>query len=381
MTFLQRFLALEAAGGIVLMGASLAAIVLANSPLAPVYAALTAVPIGVIIGNHGITEPLRLWVNDGLMAVFFLLVGLEIKREVLEGQLSSRRQLMLPGAAALGGMIVPAVLFLAVAHGAPGALRGWAIPMATDIAFALGVLNLLGGRVPAALKVFLAALAILDDLGAILIIALFYTSTLVPAALLVAFGLLAVLVGLNRAGVKALAPYLVTGVALWVAVFESGIHGTLAGVALALAIPLRQGDHAPLYRLESGLHDWVAFLVIPLFGFINAGIGFGGVTRQVLLDPVTIGIVLALFLGKQLGVMGAAWLVVRLKLAALPRGVGWRQFYGVALLCGIGFTMSLFIGFLAFDDPARMAEVKLGVIGGSLLSAAAGALWLGLARR
>jgi NhaA family Na+:H+ antiporter len=313
-------------------------------------------------------------VDDGLMALFFLLVGLEIKRELLVGELSSARRVALPAIAAAGGMAAPAVIYLALNLGSPIALHGWAVPAATDIAFALGVLSLLGSRVPPALKAFLTALAILDDLGAIAIIAVFYTARLSWLALALALGGIALLVVLNRLGERRLAPYLLIGVGIWGCVLSSGVHATLAGVAVALTIPLgRDGDHdAPLQRLEHALHPWVAFGIIPVFGFANAGLGFGGLTLDSVLSGVTLGIAGGLFVGKQLGIAGCCWLALRARWAELPAGATPAQFYATALLCGIGFTMSLFIGALAFPSDALIAETKLGVLIGSGLSAVSG---------
>lgn len=369
---LASFLASESAGGIVLMGAALAAIIVANSPMAPFYfSALHSVWGGLSV---------ELWVNDGLMAIFFLMVGLEIKREVLAGGLASWGQRALPGFAAAGGMLVPALIYVGINMGNAQTLSGWAIPAATDIAFALGVLSLLGKRVPTSLKVFLAALAILDDLGAVTIIALFYSSGLNLPMLGAAFVTLAVLIVMNRVGVQRLLPYLLLGLLLWFFVLQSGVHATLAGVALALCIPLgtRQEEaRSPLLFLEEKMHYWVAFAVVPIFGFANAGVSLSGITLSNLLDPVPLGVALGLFFGKQIGVFLAAVLAIRSGMATLPEGSNWTQLYGVALLCGIGFTMSLFIGNLAFPGAAHLIdEVKIGVLIGSILSAIAGVLLL-----
>lgn len=377
LAFLNKFCAAEAAGGIVLMVAAAIALGVANSPLADTYfTSLHAGFAGLSVGH---------WINDGLMALFFLLVGLEIKREMVVGQLSSWGDRALPGLAALGGMAVPALLYALVNRHDPQTLSGWAIPAATDIAFALGVLSLLGSRVPASLKVFLSALAILDDLGAVLIIALFYTSELASSMLLAAAGLLAVLFVLNRLKVSALLPYLLVGTLLWFCLLHSGIHATLAGVLLALFIPLgdtEADDASPLLKLESALHPWVAFFIVPLFGFANAGVSLAGMTPDKLLEPVPLGVALGLFLGKQLGIGALALLAIRSGLARLPEGASWLQLYGVALLCGIGFTMSLFIGALAFPGaPFLVDEVKVGVLLGSLLAALAGTTVLLVAAR
>ena len=367
---LADFLKDEAAGGYVLMAAAALALVVANSPLAETYFHALHAPLGPMGVQH--------WINDGLMALFFLLVGLEIKREVLDGQLSRPADVLLPGAAALGGVALPAVIYLAFNGRHPDSIAGWAIPSATDIAFALGVLALLGPRVPTSLKVFLTAIAIMDDLAAIVIIALFYTAQLHLMALTGAGVVLLVLVGLNRLRVLVLWPYLLLGAVLWVLVLKSGIHATLAGVALALTIPLRAGEHSPLHRLEHALHRPVAFVVTPLFGFANAGLSFAGVGLSALLDPVPLGVALGLFAGKQVGVFGVAFGLVKLGWARLPRGASVAQLYGVAVLCGIGFTMSLFIGALAFKDPHLIDETKIGVLVGSLASALVGMLILRL---
>jgi NhaA family Na+:H+ antiporter len=371
---LREFLASEAAGGVVLMAAAALALVVANSGLSAGYFALLAAYVGPLSVLH--------WVNDALMAVFFLLVGLEIKREFVSGQLATWPQRILPGAAAAGGMAAPALIYVALNLSAPENLRGWAIPSATDIAFALGVLALLGRRVPASLKVFLVALAIIDDLGAVAIIAAFYTAALSGLWLGAAAVTLAALVGLNLGGVKRLSPYLVLGAVLWVVVLKSGVHATLAGVALALTIPIGKGAESPLHRLEHGLHGWVAFGVVPVFGFANAGVSFAGMSLASLLAPVPLGIALGLFAGKQIGVFGVAWALIKLRLAVKPDGATLVQLYGVALICGIGFTMSLFIGLLAFPSSQALQDaVKLGVLGGSLISALAGAAVLVVAAK
>ncbi|MFT8243111.1 Na+/H+ antiporter NhaA [Roseomonas sp. BN140053] len=369
---LRNFLDKEASGGLVLMGAAAFALVVANSPLRFAYAEALHLSLGPLSLSH--------WINDGLMAVFFLLVGLEIKREMLDGQLSTWSRRALPGIAAAGGMAVPAVIYAALNWHDPATLRGWAIPTATDIAFALGVLSLLGPRVPVTLKVFLTALAIIDDLGAVLIIALFYSGDLSFPDLAAAAAVLVVLAALNRAGVRRLSPFLLLGLVLWVFTLRSGIHATIAGVALALCIPIRTtpgtpdtAEGSPLHLLEHVLHKPVAFLIVPLFGFANAGVSFVGLDPSVLLQPLTLGVAGGLLLGKVVGVFGSAGLAIRLGLADLPAGASWPQLFGVALLCGIGFTMSLFIGLLAFaDDPLLQDEVKLGILGGSVLAGLAG---------
>ena len=374
---IREFLRLEAAGGIVLMIAALLALIASNSGLAPYYSLFLDLPVEIRLGVLHIGKPLLLWINDGLMAVFFLLVGLEIKRELKEGELSTLRQALLPAIAAVGGMIFPALIYAAANASDPEALRGWAIPSATDIAFAIGVLSLLGGRIPIGLKVFLLAVAIFDDLGAIVIIALFYTADLSTLSLILAAGVLAIMAALNLAGVTRIAPYALLGIILWVCVLKSGVHATLAGVAVAFAIPMRGPDDAsPLKDLEHVLHPWVAFLVTPLFGFANAGVSFTGVSFASLFEGVALGIGAGLFIGKQIGVLLTVFLCVRLGLARLPEGTNWLSIYGVSLLAGIGFTMSLFIGTLAWDDSTHAAPLRLGVLGGSLLSGIVGYLVL-----
>ncbi len=370
-------MASEAAGGVVLMAVAVIALVVANSALAPTYfRALNTHVLGLSILH---------WINDALMAVFFLLIGLEIKREVLDGQLSTWSQRALPGIAALGGMVMPALVYVILNTSTPATLRGWAIPAATDIAFALGVLALLGPRVPVSLKVFLTALAIIDDLGAVAIIAFFYAGDLSATMLALAFLGLGLLLILNRLGVMKLWSYLLIGVAIWYVVLRSGVHATLAGVAVALIIPLRTGSatpaaEAPLHRLEHGLHGWVAFLIVPIFGFANAGVSFSGLSPAILMEPVPLGIALGLFIGKQLGVFGFAAIAIRFRMAAIPDHANWLQLYGVSLLTGIGFTMSLFIGLLAFPDAvATQDAVKIGVLAGSLVSGIAGFAILRLA--
>ena len=369
----------EAAGGLVLLAAAVAALIIYNSPLAWLYDGLFDTPVAVRVGALALDKPLLLWINDGLMAVFFFLVGLEIKRELLEGELSTLGTAALPAVAALGGMLVPALIYVAFNTGDPAALRGWAIPSATDIAFAMGVVALLGNRVPPALKIFLLALAILDDLGAIVIIAAFYTSDLHWSALLLAGTGCLILTALNRQGVTRLAPYLLTGALIWVCVLKSGVHATLAGVIVALAIPLRAGStEGPSLpqELEERLHPWVAFAILPLFAFANAGVSLAGMSPGRLLDPVPLGIMLGLFIGKPVGVVGATMLAVAAGLAPRPDNTSWLQIAGIGMLAGIGFTMSLFIGMLAFSEPVHAKQLRLGVLAGSLLSAVAGYLVL-----
>jgi NhaA family Na+:H+ antiporter len=383
---LREFLRLEASGGIVLCAAAVLAIVWANSPLAPAYLAFLHLSLPVPAAHL----PLEWWINDGLMVVFFLQVGLEIKREMLEGELAGWRRAALPLIAAAAGMAAPAAIYVFLNADAPETLRGWAIPSATDIAFAVGVLALVGSRVPLSLKVFLLALAIIDDLGAILIIAFFYAGHLALPPLGLAAACLALLALLNIYNVKRLWPFLLVGFVLWLAVLNSGIHATVAGVVLAMAIPLGVPDRVAdtpeerrdslMLKLTHALHPWVAFGIVPLFGLANAGVDLSGLTLAVLLAPIPLGIAGGLFVGKQLGVFGAAWLAVQLRIADLPAGATWPQIYGVAALCGIGFTMSLFIGLLAFpNDAALTNDVRLGVLTGSLMSALVGYLVLRLA--
>lgn len=372
---LRDLLESGAFGGVLLMGAAGLALIIANSPLSGAYESLLRLDLAGMSLLH--------WVNDGLMAIFFLLVGLEIKREFLDGQLSRWSSRALPCIAAAGGVVLPGLIYALINAQDPLALRGWAIPTATDIAFALGVLSLLGPRAPASLKIFLATLAIVDDLVAVMIIAVFYTAELNAGALVGAGFITAVLVLINRLGVTRLAPYLVLGAFLWVLVFRSGVHATIAGVVLALTIPLHTSRAAPdrmsspLHRLEHRLAPWVSLVIVPIFGFANAGVRLAGQETDILLEPVTLGVAAGLFLGKQAGVFLAAFAAIKLKLAELPTGAGWVQLYGVSLLCGIGFTMSLFIGLLAFPIPDLVNEVKIGVLVGSLASAICGALILG----
>jgi Na+:H+ antiporter, NhaA family len=364
---------LESAGGIVLCAAAGIAIVMANSPLGTLYTHLLEIPLAIQVGDLAIAKPLLLWVNDGLMAVFFMVVGLEVKREVLEGALSTLSRAALPAIAAVGGMVGPVLLYVACVWGNVGALRGWAIPAATDIAFALGVLALLGSRAPPSLKIFLLALAIIDDLGAIIIIAAFYTADLSVVALALAgTGVLALAV-LNLAGVTCRGAYILVGVFVWVCVLKSGIHATLAGVIVGLAVPLRAtGGESPSQSLEHDLHPWVAFGIMPIFAFTNAGVRLTDIALTDLLDPIQLGIGLGLFLGKQIGVIGSIWMVVRLGLSTLPEGANWRQVYGMALLTGVGFTMSLFVSTLAFPAEGYDADVRIAVLLGSLASAIVG---------
>lgn len=371
----KRFLELEAAGGIVLAVAALLAMIIANSPLDEMYHAFIHAPVVVQIGTFQIAKDAHHWINDGLMAIFFFLVGLELKREALIGELSDVKQILMPALAAVGGMVMPALIYAAFNQSNPEQLAGWAIPAATDIAFALGVLSLLGNRVPNALKVFLVSIAIFDDLGAIVIIALFYTSDLSLSSLAVAGVCFPFLFILNKMNVVRLTPYLLIGLVMWAAFLKSGVHATLAGVLLAFFIPLRDKsdpEHSPLEELEHDLHNTVAFGVLPLFAFANAGIGLVGTGIDSLLHSVPLGIAAGLFIGKQIGVMAAVFLCLKFGLASLPKGTTIKQLYGVSLLCGIGFTMSLFISGLAFGDAPKDFDPRLGIILGSIISGVIG---------
>ncbi|MGE4545941.1 MAG: Na+/H+ antiporter NhaA [Pedobacter sp.] len=374
---IRDFLKLESSSGLILIGAMLLALICANSPLSILYDGLLQTSVEIHIGALHLAKPLLLWINDGLMAVFFLLVGLEVKREILEGELSSLPQIAMPGIAALGGMVVPAVIYAGINWSNPATMQGWAIPAATDIAFALGVMALLGKRVPGPLKLFLLTLAILDDLGAIVIIALFYTADLSVFSLVMAAIAVAGLAVLNRLGVTRIAAYVVLGVFLWVCVLKSGVHATLAGVVLAFAIPLRARDqhgHSPLRHLEHNLHPWAAFGILPVFAFANAGVSLAGLSPGDLFTPLPLGIAAGLFVGKQLGIVSFSWIGVKLGLARLPQGISWSEFHGMAVLCGIGFTMSLFIATLALGNagPATGDAARLGVLLGSLVSSVSG---------
>lgn len=379
---IQRFIALESASGILLVLAAILAMIAVNSPLQGWYELLLNTPVAVQIGGLKIAKPLLLWVNDGLMALFFLTVGLEIKREVLFGELREVSKAALPVIAAIGGMAAPALVYTLVNYQDPQAMRGWAIPTATDIAFALGVLSLLGKRVPASLKLFLLTLAIVDDLGAIVIIAVFYTTKLSALSLGVAAVSLVVLFIFNRRGLLSLTPYLLVGLIMWIAVLKSGVHATLAGVLLAFFIPskLREADddHTVADGLEHDLHSSVSYVILPLFAFMNTGVSLAGLTFATILQPIPLGIALGLFVGKQIGIFGACWLAIKLKIAKLPSDIGWWELYGVAILGGIGFTMSLFISSLAFEQEgvALVTNDRLGILVGSILSAVIGYLIL-----
>ena len=376
----------DSAGGILLIAGAVMALIFANSGLEHFYNGVLNLPLTLAIGDFEIAKPLLLWVNDGLMALFFLLVGLEVKRELLEGHLSSPSQVILPGLAALAGVAVPSIIFASMNWGDAYSLRGWAIPSATDIAFALGVFSLFGRHLPVSLKLFLLSVAIFDDIAAIVIIAIFYSHGLSTLSLAIAGLGLAALFILNRLRVTHLAFYVLIGFIVWAAVLKSGVHATLAGFLIAWFIPINlENRHKQpmLPALEHDLQPWVAFFILPVFAFVNAGIDLGGVSWNTLAAPLTLGIIVGLFVGKQLGIFGVCWLAIKLKLAKIPHQASWLQLYGVSVLAGIGFTMSLFIGSLAFEGDAGgiIDQVKLGVLVGSLLSATAGAAILVLARR
>jgi NhaA family Na+:H+ antiporter len=372
---IQDFLRYETSAGFVLMFVALLALIANNSPLSGFYSSFLSTPVEIQFGSFEIAKPLLLWINDGLMAIFFFLVGLEIKSEVLDGELSTFDKASLPIFAAIGGVVVPALVYVYFNYTDPVLIQGWAIPAATDIAFALGILALVGSRVPVSLKILLLAVAIIDDLVAIIIIALFYTQDLSLVALGWGGVGVAGLIALNRMGVMRITPYALIGVFVWACVLKSGVHATLAGVITALAIPLHAKDpnaSSPLHRAEHGLHIWVAFLILPLFAFANAGVSLAGITFSDVLAPLPLGIALGLFVGKQVGVFSFSWLAVKLGLAKLPTGANWCQLYGIACLTGVGFTMSLFIGTLAFEGDETLNAVRLGVLMGSIASGVLG---------
>jgi len=382
--FLKEFIQKESASGIILIFVTILALLLQNSFMSGFYTSFLHTPVEIRFGDLQIAKPLLLWVNDGLMAVFFFLIGLEVKREVKEGHLSSLSQITLPGIAALGGMMVPALIFIAFNRGESFAMNGWAIPTATDIAFALGILSLLGKRVPVSLKIFLMALAIIDDLGAIVIIALFYTSELSSLSIAIAGISLMVLFIMNRMDVAIKSAYIVVGIVLWVSVLKSGVHATLAGVALAFMIPLTSKDKngekfSMAKEMEHDLHNWVAFFILPLFAFVNAGVDLKGISLEEMAGTVPLGIMLGLFVGKQVGVFGFSWLAIKMGIASLPKDSDWTLLYGVSVLTGIGFTMSLFVDSLAYSDTNiyHYAD-KLSILLGSFLSAIVGYLILRL---
>lgn len=377
---IKDFLRLESASGILLLLAAILAMLAQNSFLADYYNAFLNVPVEVRISDLIIAKPLLLWINDGLMAIFFFLIGLELKREALEGELADFNKVILPVIAAVGGMAVPALIYAFINQGDPAAIRGWAIPSATDIAFALAVLTLLGNKVPTSLKIFLLTLAIVDDMGAVIIIALFYSQDLSMVSLTISSICLIMLAIINRRGVGSIAPYLIIGIVMWVSVLKSGVHATLAGVLLAFFIPMRNKDgSSPLKGLEHDLHPTVAFLILPVFAFANTGVPLAGISVEDLLHPVPLGIALGLFLGNQIGVFGFSFIAVKLGIARLPSNVGWAELYGVSMLCGIGFTMSLFISSLAFEGGGSQVfnvDERVGILAGSVISAVCGYLWL-----
>lgn len=384
--FIRSFLKQEASAGILLMMAALAAIVIANSALSPWYDMLLTTPVAVQVGTFAVDKPLLLWVNDGLMAVFFFLVGLELKREFLEGELKDKRNVTLPAFGAVGGMVIPVLFYMYFNMGDDTAMQGWAIPAATDIAFALGILSLLGKRVPLSLKVFLTSLAIFDDVGAIVIIAMFFTEQITLSALVIVALSITGLFFMNKRGVTAKSVYILMGLIMWTAMLKSGVHATLAGVILAAFIPMRDPKNpeiSPLKDLEHDLHTAVAFMILPIFAFCNAGIDLGAMTTTDLMHPITLGIAAGLFVGKQLGVFAFCWVALKLKLCELPKGMTMTSLYGAAILCGVGFTMSLFIGSLAFEETGvdLFFDERLGILIGSILSGVAGYLVLRHAKR
>ncbi len=377
-SLVREFLRLESSSGILLLVAAVLAMLAENSFLSEYYGALLNIPVEVRFADLIIAKPLLLWINDGLMAIFFFLIGLELKREALEGELSDPSKVVLPVIAAVGGMAVPALIYAFINQGNELAMRGWAIPSATDIAFALAVLSLLGDKVPTSLKIFLLTLAIVDDMGAIVIIALFYSQELSVLSLIVSAVCVFMLFVINRRGVSSIAPYLLIGVVMWISVLKSGVHATLAGVLLAFFIPMRdpQGN-SPLKELEHDLHPAVAYLILPLFAFANTGVPLGSISVMDMFDPVPLGIALGLFLGNQIGVFGFSFIAVKLGIGRMPSNVGWAELYGVSMLCGIGFTMSLFIGSLAFEGGGPSAvDERVGILVGSILSAVCGYFWL-----
>ncbi len=386
MSKFNLFLKHESSSGILLIVATSLALLLSNTSLASLYEAFLHLPVSIRIGSLHLDKSLYHWVNDGLMAIFFLLIGLEVKRETIQGRLSSIRQIALPSIAAIGGMAVPAAIYLAWNNQNPIAINGWAIPTATDIAFALGILSLLGNRVPTSLKIFLMALAIIDDLGAIVIIAIFYTTDLSILSIAMAGLSLIALIALNRFGITRKSAYFMLGTILWVSVLKSGVHATLAGVILALTIPLhgkneKNEDISPAKALEHGLHVWVAFLILPLFAFVNAGVNIGDISLSQMTASVPMGIMFGLFVGKQLGVFGFSWIAIKMKWAVLPEGASWLQLYGVSVLTGIGFTMSLFIVSLAFEDDSLFHYTdKFAILIASLLSGSIGYIILRLCK-
>ncbi|PHS40379.1 MAG: Na+/H+ antiporter NhaA [Sulfurovum sp.] len=386
MNIIEKLKKNESSAGILLIVVTILALILQNSAMSEYYSSFLYTPVEIKFGNLEIAKPLLLWVNDGLMAIFFFLIGLEVKREVLEGHLSSMSQIALPGIAAIGGMLIPALVFIAYNQGESFAMKGWAIPTATDIAFALGILSLLGNRVPVSLKIFLMALAIIDDLGAIVIIALFYTSELSTLSIGIASAALVVLFIMNRMKVAKKSFYIVLGIVLWVSVLKSGVHATLAGVALAFLIPLyskdKEGKRFSMSKeMEHDLHYWVAFFILPLFAFVNAGVDLRGISLTEMAGPVPMGIMMGLFVGKQVGVFGFSWIAIKMGWAKLPKDGTMMQLYGVSVLTGIGFTMSLFVDSLAYNDTeVYLYADKLAILLGSFLSGIVGYIILKIAK-
>lgn len=382
-TFISKFFKLESASGIILIFAALLALIFANSPLQSYYTLLLDTPVEIRVGNLEVAKPLLLWINDGLMAVFFFLIGLELKRELIEGELSDKRNIILPGIGAIGGMAIPALIYTYFNSGDATAMDGWAIPAATDIAFALGVLTLLGSRVPVSIKIFLTSLAIFDDVGAIIIIAIFYTAKISLTSLIIVACCIPILAWINKRNPASTSIYIVIGLVMWVAMLKSGVHATLTGVILAMFIPLKSKTnihYSPLKSMEHDLHSVVAFFVLPIFAFANAGINLSGVGLEQISHNVPLGITLGLFVGKQVGVFGFCWLAIKLKLTELPKTMSWGSLYGTATLCGIGFTMSLFIGSLAFEETEvnLIFDDRLGILLGSFLSGIVGYIILHL---
>lgn len=376
-SFIKNFFKMESSAGILLFFSAVLALIIANSPLSAYYDLLLSTPVAIQIGALEIGKPLLLWINDGLMAVFFFLVGLELKRELIEGELSDKKNIVLPGIGAIGGMVFPALVFFWFNKDDPQALQGWAIPAATDIAFALGVLKLLGPRVPTSLKIFLTSLAIFDDIGAILVIAFFYTSQISSTALIVVALCIPLLWFINKKGIEATSTYIMIGVVMWVAMLKSGVHATLTGVILAMFIPIKskiKPNHSPLKDLEHNLHSAVAYIILPIFAFANSGINLSGVGLEQMMHPVPLGIALGLVVGKQFGIFTLCWIAIKLKWATLPERSNWLSLYGIAALCGIGFTMSLFIGSLAYEETQFdiFFDERLGIIVGSMVSALVG---------
>lgn len=385
-TFISKFFKLESASGIILIFAAVLALIFANTPLQSYYTLLLDTPVEIRIGALEVAKPSLLWINDGLMAIFFFLIGLELKRELIEGELSDKRNIILPGIGAIGGMAVPALIYIYFNAGDSNTMEGWAIPTATDIAFALGVLSLLGSRVPVSIKIFLTSLAIFDDVGAIVIIAIFYTAKISLTSLIVVAFCIPILAWLNKRNPESTSLYIMVGVVMWVAMLKSGVHATLTGVILAMFIPMKSKTnthYSPLKSMERDLHSVVAFFVLPIFAFSNAGISFSGVGVEQLLHSVSLGIALGLFVGKQVGIFVFCWLAIKLKLTGLPNDMSWSTLYGTAVLCGIGFTMSLFIGSLAFEETGinRMFDERLGIILGSVVSGVVGYMLLRVSLR